>query len=220
MGLSAIGISQQIQSIDPPDPGVEAAKVCAFWYPICRNALLREAPWNFAYQYVLLASDPSAVPGFPQYAYPGWTYAYQYPLDCLQAIALSTYEGIRWGPAMWAAWWFPYPTGNVAIPKIPFKVVQSTANPGQLMILADIASPAYLFYIQAITNTGQFDVLFSDCLALYIAAKAGGPLRAAADKVKTAQAAYELGKARALAQSLNENQQDVERPSPSVQIRY
>jgi len=193
MALSHLGIGQQIQSINPPDAS-EQAKACAFWYPKARNFVLRDAPWNFAYTYTTLVSDGTLMAQYP-YAYPGWTYAYQYPGDCLMGIAVSTYGGIRWGPAFWAAWWFPYPTNAIPIPKIPWKIAQSMAVPGQLIILTDITSPAYFFYIQCVTNTAQFDVEFSDALSLYLAWKIAGPLRANVQKAQAAQAAYAMARA-------------------------
>lgn len=213
MGLSHLGISQTIQSLDPPDQ-TPAAASCAFWYPKMRNWLLREAPWNFAYVNQLLASDATT--------FPGWYYAYQYPNDCLQAIAVTTQYGQRFGPQFWSTFWWPQSPMTGAIPKVPFKVVQSVAVSGQKTILCDLSatSPVYLFYIQCVTNTALYDVEFADCLSFYVASRVGGPLRANLQKVQGCAQAAEVMKLKALAQSMNESQQDPERVSPSIAARW
>jgi len=216
MALSNLGIAIGIQSFN--DATAEA-KACAFWYSKARDQLLKSAPWNFAYLAQVLASDGSNVPG-TLFAYPGWRYAYQYPNDCLQAIAVTTVYGQRLGQYYWASYWgYPYQAGLNAFPKIPFKVVQSTAVQGQKAILTDIPAPAYLWYIQCVTNTALFDALFSDALSWLLAAKIGGPLRASVDKVQAANQMAQRACLSALAQCMNEAQQDPERVSPSISVR-
>ncbi len=228
MGLSMIGISTQIQSIEPPDAS-EQAKACAFWYPKARDQLLKWAPWDFAYTCAILATDgttqgPAGSPG-AVYAFPGWRYGYVYPNDCLQAIAVTTYAGQRSGNSYWSNYW----TGSVGIapyiPKTPYKVVQSQANPGQQMIVCDLLgnsqNPLYLFYIQCVTNTAQYDVLFCDALSAMIGWKVGMALRSAnMAKVQYCQQVAMQARLSALAQVLNQSQQDIEADSPSVQARY
>ena len=226
MALGYLGISTQIQSFSD---NTEQAKACGFWYPKCRDQLLRLAPWNFAYTSVQLTVDPSldaAPPAYGStYAFPGWPYAYVYPNDCLQAIAVTTFAGQRLGPAFWSNWWWPYPAMNYAIPKIPFKVVQSVARPGNLMILCDVTatptSPIYLFYIQCVTNVAQFDVLFSQALSFDVGWKVGMAMRSAnPQKVQYCQAQAKQMRLEALAQVMNEAQQDLARDSPSVLARW
>lgn len=226
MALSYLGISTQIQSFDDQN---EQAKACKFWYPICRDELLRMAPWSFAYTSVALASDASLAGGSATlggtFAFPGWPYAYQYPNDCLQAIAVTTYAGQRLGPAFWSNWWWPITGMTWAIPKIPYKITQSVANPGQLMILCDVSSaatsPVYLFYIQCVTNTAQFDVLFRNALAFDLGWRAGMALRSSNPaKIQYCEAKAKQARLEALAQSLNEMQQDMERDSPSTMARW
>jgi len=226
--LSNLGISTQIDAFTDK---TEPAKACAFWYPKMRNYALRSAPWNFAYTCIALASDSSVAPGQPtpptfgvNLPFPGWPYAYQYPNDCLQSIAVTTSAGQRLGPAFWSNWWWPYPAMNYAIPKVPTKIVQSFANPGQLMILCDIqataGAPLYMFYIQCVTNTAQFDVMFTDYLGWLLGWRVGMTLRSADKaKVQYCQSMAEKMRLEALAQDLNESQQDAARDSPSVLAR-
>lgn len=225
MGLSYLGISTQIQSFSDPN---EVAKACGFWYPKCRDQLLQLAPWPFAYTSIALASDASVAGGGivgTTMAFPGWRYAYQYPNDCLQAIAVTTIAGQRVGAAAWSNYWWPTSGMTYAIPKIPYAIVQSQANPGQQMILCDVpasaTSPLYLFYIQAITNTAQFSALFCDGLSASVGWKVGMALRSAnPQKVQYCQAMAKQSKLEALAQALNSMHQDPERDSPSVMARW
>ena len=111
-----------------------------------------------------------------------------------------------------------------AIPKVPYKIVQSVANPGELMILCDLPSsaqsPVYLFYIQNVTNSSQFTPLFNNALA-DIGYRVGMALRSAnPQKVQFCQAAAKQARLEALAQALNEMQEDQERDSPSVMARW
>lgn len=226
MALSYLGISTQLQSLSDAN---EQGKACQFWYPKCRDQLLQIAPWNFAYTSILLQTDPSlagdsgTVGG--TFAFPGWPYAYVYPNDCLQAVAVTTYAGQRLGPAFWGNYWWPYQATNMSIPKVPYKLVQSVANPGQQMILCDIlatsTSPLYLFYIQCVTNPAQFDPLFCNALAFDVAWRVGMALRSAnKDKVQFCMAAAKQAKLEALAQAINAMQEDRERDSPSVLARW
>lgn len=224
MGLGLIGITNTIQSLNPPDPGSEQAKACAFHYPKARDWLQTAAPWNFCYTWVALAADGSNVPG-TSYAAPGWAYAYQYPTDCLQPVALCTALGLRYGPVYWSNYWFSQSGINRVMPKVPYQVMQSTANPGSKAIYTDLSSVinggAYLFYIASVTNTAMFDSMFSYCLAAYVGARAGGTLRSAdKNRVQMAQQMAESMKLQALAQVMNAAQQDPERPSPSVSVRW
>jgi hypothetical protein len=228
MGLSYLGISTQIQSITPPDAN-EQAKSCAFWYDICRQELLQMAPWPFAFTSVILSTDPSTAGPAGSigntFAFPGYRYAYQYPNDCLQAIAVTTYAGQRAGSSFWNSWWYPAAGIGFSIPKIPYKIVQSQANPGQQMILCDLppnfSSPIYLLYIQNVTNTALFSPLFNNGLASDIGFRVGMAIRSSnPQKVQYCQAMAKQARLEALAQAMNSMQQDLERDSPSILARW
>lgn len=212
MALSHLSISRTIQSLDPPDKSAEA-QACAFWYPKMRDWLLKIAPWDFAQACLALANDTTT--------FPGWKYAYQYPADCLQLAAVTTQAGQRFGQVFWTQYWGNYSGLNGSIPKIPTKVVQSTMIPGTKAILCDLSptSPVYAFYIQAVIDTALFDPLFGDCLALYVASRIGGPLRANVQQIAMIAQAAQGMRLQALAQSMNESQQDPERVSPSISCR-
>lgn len=109
------------------------------------------------------------------------------------------------------------------IPKVPFKLAQSLQNPGQMAIFCDLlanaGSPLYLFYIQYVTNTQQFDPMFTSTLSYLLGWRSGLALRSNAQKVADCKGNYIQGRLDALAQHLNASQQDRERDSPTVLIR-
>lgn len=225
MALGHLGISAYANSIDNPDNSPQA-QAGAFWYPKCRDQLLQSAPWNFADTFVNLAQEPVPAQTGPQvgYAAPGWAYSYQYPGDVLQSLQVTTLAGMRYGPQFWLGYWWPSFGATLTIPKIPYKVTESQANPGNLCLLCDYLatpqSPLYLFYIQAVTNTQVFDPMFCDALSYLLAWRGGNQLRADPQKVADARDNYRQLRLDALAQHLNANQQDMERDSPSVQARW
>lgn len=225
MSLGHLGISRRVQSLNPPDQTPEGNSG-AFWYPKCRDQLLQSAPWNFSYTFINLVQEPVPAPTGPQlgFAAPGWQYSYQYPGDCLQPIAVTTLAGSRFGPQFWLGYWWPSVGMTLTIPKIPYKVMESQANPGQLCIVCDFLataqSPLYLFYIQQVTLSAQFDPMFCDALSWLCAAQSGRELKASEEKIQGAKQEAESKRLNALAQHLNAAQQDQERDSPSVQARW
>jgi hypothetical protein len=216
MALSHISISQTINSINPPDPGSVSAQACAFWYGKRRDWLLKSAPWSFAFTCAVLTSDATV--------FPGYAYSFEYPSDCLQAVAVTTSAGQRATMGVWSSKWYPQGCIGLGTPKIPYKVVQSQASPGELIVCCDLPStpqaPLYLFYIQAVTNTALFDVMFSDALSYDIAAHVGGILRTDKSMVQAAEQRASNMRLQAIAQFMNEMQQDPARDSPSIMIRY
>lgn len=225
MALSALGISSQIQSLTPPDQSNQA-QVMSFWYPKCRDELQQSAPWKFCYNFINLVQEPVPSPTGPQdgYAAPGWQYSYQYPGDCLQPIAVTTIAGQRYGPQFWLGYWWPTVGMTLTIPKIPYKVMESKANPEQLCITCDFLAtqqaPLYLYYIQRVTNTLFTTPMFDIALSYLMGWRGGPALRSESDKVQACQSSYTSLRLQALAQDLNAGQQDLERDSPSIVARW
>jgi hypothetical protein len=212
MALSRLGIDQRIASINPPDQS-KAAVNCAFWYPACRDKILTDAPWDFARTSTVLAPDTVTT-------FPGWNYAYQYPSNCLRAVAVMTSHGNRVGVDYWAGWFWPEQfSGNAgfAIPKVPFQVIANSTGTGRT-IVTDIPN-AYLYFIQATTLTTLFDPLFTDYLAWDLAMELSGPMRV---DVKRAELCVKMRKSAMLntmSSMMNQTQQDPERNAQSVLIR-
>lgn len=72
LALSHLGSS----GIDALDERSEAAAACTTFYAICRDMVLRDAPWPFATKMQALAlveEDPNTE----------WGFSYRYPSDCL-----------------------------------------------------------------------------------------------------------------------------------------
>jgi hypothetical protein len=216
-----LGISVQIQSIEPPDQTAQA-NACAFWYPKVRDTCLQSAPWNFADTNEILVQEV-ANSNSEIVAMPGYAYSYTYPNDVLQPIAVTTIAGQRSGSYIWSNWWNPYIGVTIDIPKIPFKLVESQATPGELAIVCDIlatsACPVYLFYIQSVTNTAMYDPLFIDYFGWALAARVGGSLKVDQQRIQYCDQMAGRARLNALAQHLNAAQQDRERQSPSTLAR-
>ena len=71
LALSHLGSS----GIDALDERSEAAAACTTFYAICRDMVLRDAPWPFATKMQALAlveEDPNTE----------WGFSYRYPSDC------------------------------------------------------------------------------------------------------------------------------------------
>lgn len=80
LAQSRLGNTSLISDID--DPQTPAEKAYAKWYDICRQDLLKTMMPNFALSRVLCA-QLSTTPTF------GWSYAYQYPTNCLKALGIG-----------------------------------------------------------------------------------------------------------------------------------
>lgn len=86
--LNELG-ADAITAISPPD-GSKSAELCARFYPIARDAVLRAHPWNFSVVRATLARL-SATPEFD------FNYQYQLPSDpyCLRVLELDD-KDIAW----------------------------------------------------------------------------------------------------------------------------
>lgn len=207
MALSRIKVSQRIASFDDPGP---ASSNCGFWYPICRDRMLKYAPWDFARSSVALATDPTTT-------FPGWKYAYQFPSNCIHAVAVMTAHGMRFGPEWWVGAFWPGLYSNFAIPKIPFQVIQNATGTGRT-IVTDIPN-AYLYFIATVTLPTLFDAMFTDALAWDVAKEVSGPMRADPQWSKLATQMAKSTLLEAMSQMMNQAQQDPERDSPSILVR-
>lgn len=59
------------------DPTSKAARVCNLMFDITRDTVLRDFPWGFANQEIVLALSSGDTAS-------GWSYVYQYPANCLK----------------------------------------------------------------------------------------------------------------------------------------
>lgn len=206
--LYRVGSSVSISTLDENTERSETVRQSAYWYPIARDAVLQSAPWGFARKVVALATVTDTLT-------PGWSYAYEYPEDCLQAIAIESASGTR-NSVYWAAYW-PGIDVDWAPPKIPYQVRSRDGGDSNILV-TDIAE-AYGRYIFRQTVTATFSALFVDALQWKLGADLGQALQVKDGRVDRCINMYERTLSRAMAQMLNEEQPDRERESPSITVR-
>ncbi len=209
MALYRVGSSIRITSLNEQIEKTEPVRQAGFWYPIVRDQVLATAPWGFARKSVALASVTDTT-------FPGWSYVYEYPSDCIQAVAICDAGGLR-GPAFWWDSWNSRNNAISSVEKIPFQI-GTRADGNSNVIMTDIPS-AYLFYIFRQTVTATFTPLFVDAFAWKFGSELGSTVNANAARVTRCLQMYQPTLDRAMAQMMNESQQDKERDSPSIQAR-
>lgn len=208
LALYRTGSTVRITSLNETVERTDAVRQAGFLYPLVRDQLLATAPWGFARKSVALATVTDTT-------FPGWGYVYEYPSDCIQAAAVCDSGGQR-SSVYWNDWCgFGGPTIN--IPKVPYQV-GSRASGGSNVIMTDLPS-AYLFYLFRQTITNTFTPLFTDALAWKLGAELGMAGQLNPERVNRCLQMYEPTLMRAMAQMMNEAQQDPERDSPSIQAR-
>lgn len=148
LALTRIGHSQ----ISNLNEGTKAADLCALHYPRSRDALLRAHPWNFAIKRATLALSVVA---------PNHEYDYQHalPVDCLKVIRTSWEANGYTGAAVYG---FPGLVGGLE-QVAPYRIE------GRFLLCNE--DTVRIEYIARITDTAQFDDLFTDCLAQRVAAE-------------------------------------------------
>ncbi|HXH24045.1 MAG TPA: hypothetical protein VNI78_02275 [Vicinamibacterales bacterium] len=203
MALSRVGISQ---TIGEPNERTEPARICRRWFDHCRDECLRNFPWSMARKAKQLA--------LLDQEFPGYAYVYQYPSDCLFALAVIPEEGLRY-PVNWLDIW--QERINQQAPKIAFERALRADGNSQV-ILTDL-SEAWLLYIARVTTTSVWDVDFVNMLAWRLAMEVGPPLKADARLVRNAMDMYEAMRGRATANDFNEGYPDAEPDAPSVAAR-
>lgn len=153
LGLTRLGNKQQITSLSE---GTTAADLCTLHYPLCRDAVLRAHPWNFAIQRVALSRDTSYTSVFE------YDYRFLLPTDpyCLKVIRTSwDSNAYATGAAVYG---FPGIMGNASA-VIPYRIE------GRYLLCNETS--ASIEYIGRVTDVAQFDELFVDVLAQRIAAE-------------------------------------------------
>lgn len=204
MALSKIGVSFQVQT---PGERSKQGNACRQFYPQARDLVLRDFPWPFAKKVRLLALVDDE--------FPGWTYVYDYPDECLAMRQIVDTHGAR---MLGRSWYYDPSTMNGFImPKIPFQIA-SNADMDRKIILTDMAD-AYGVYTGRVTDPNVFDFGFIDTVSWKLAFDIGPIMQAEAAYIGAALQHYTNFKQWAQAAALNEGQQDPEAESPSISIR-
>jgi hypothetical protein len=194
--LSRIGSAQTIASLSESS---SAAVQGALWYPIVRDALLRDFmwPWATSYAPLVLVSDPTTGPVNTE-----WLYSYRYPTDCLfirrllippsstPAVTLTSQGQVLIAPVQWRQDADPYP--------VPFEIGQDADGK---LIYADL-------YTAAVTDPTQFAPDFSDLLVWRLAVELSYSLAISDARRDFAQKMYKDVLATTRANALNEQQRD------------
>lgn len=153
LALTRIGHS----TITSLTQGNKAADRCALHYPMCRDALLRSHPWNFAIRRSTLAQSSTT----PNHEF---DYYHVLPTDCLKVIR-TNWEAD--GTSSTAVYGFPgingY-SGEVA----PYRV-EYVPNVGKC--IATNEDTVKIEYVAKVTDAARFDPLFVDLLAQRLAAE-------------------------------------------------
>lgn len=204
LALGRLGVGQAIASLSEQST---PARLCNRFFDQCRKEVLRAFPWGFA----LRAQALAVVSG---QTFPGWTYVYQYPQNCVMVRAIGDSAGLRfartatfcqdqqdWPPVLRQPWQQALKDDNASI-----------------VLLSDVQS-AYAFLTVDVTNTAVFPVDFTSTLADRLAMEVGGPLQVKADLVNNAQSRYAWSLSQATAQALNESKDDEKPESPSISCR-
>ncbi len=200
--LTRTGSSQLITSLSDTS---SAAVQGNLWYPIVRDALLRDFQWPWATKYAALnlVSDPSTGPVNSE-----WLYSYRYPPDCLYirrllvapstspVVALTSQGATFVAPVQWRQDADPYP--------VPFEVGQDATG---RLIYTDLVT-AYLKYTVAVTDTTQFAPDFSDLLVWRLAVELSYALAISDARRDFCQKMYMDVLAKTRANALNEQQRD------------
>lgn len=132
--------------------GTKAADLCNLHYPRVRDAMLRSHPWNFAIKRVTLAQSTTT----PNHEF---DYYHTLPVDCLKVIRTSWEADGTVGAAVYG---FPGLMGY-AEQTAPYRIEGRT--------IATNEDTVKIEYIAQITDTSQFDELFTDCFAQRLAAE-------------------------------------------------
>lgn len=201
--LSRVGIGRKVAS---PTELSEEAIQCNRWFDHCRDECLRNFPWAFARKATSLALRDET--------FPGWSYVYQYPSDCVFALSITTEDGLR-NPMVWFDLWQERVTNQP--PRIPFE--RALRADGQTQVILTDLAEAWLLYIARVEVTAVWDVDFVNMLAWRLAAEVALPLKAKADLAQYAANNYEAMRARAAANDFNESYPDAEPDAPSISAR-
>ena len=149
----ALGLIGQ-SPITAIDDGSIPANRCLQFYAPLRDALLRSHHWNFALKWVQLAQDVT-----PPVA--GFTFAYTLPADCLKVV---NYGGsLPTSPTTIVSYIDPYQRTVVR-----YKIE------GRKLVSND--GVAYIQYLRQVTNPAEWDGLFYQVVATWLASKLAGSL--------------------------------------------
>jgi hypothetical protein len=204
LALSILSVSETVDNPNATNTTTSALR--RFW-PMARDLTLRDFPWACVRRARVLSLASEDPP-------PGWTYAYNYPTDCLFALAVMPASGLR-APGLWLDCWSNQV--NQRPQRYPFD--RMLREDGQAQIIVTDLPSAYLLQISKVENPSAFDVGLVSASASHLAKLVGPTLKVKREFVEYARENYEVEKARAAANDLNEGYPDEEPTTPSIAAR-
>lgn len=203
MALGNIGIGYQIHD---PTEKTEQRRACSRYYAQCRDECLRNFPWSMARK----AKQLELV----DQTFPGYAYVYQYPSDCLFALAVMPETGMR-TQFNWFDAFNDRLTNQPA--RIPFE--RALRADGQAQVILTDLPHAWLMHIARVEITSVYDVDFVNMLGWRLGYAIGPALKADAKLTRNAMDMYEAMRGRATANDFNEGYPDAEPDAPSISAR-
>lgn len=152
------------------------ARQCALRYPMLRDMMLKDSPWNFAHgikALALLTSVPLQ----------GWKFTYTYPADCEEINRIMMPEdGVP------DSRFVPSDFNGVVIPiqQIPYKVY----NVNGVRVIGCNQEKVHIDYRMKITNTSLFSSTFVLALSQLLAAEIAVAIVGAEQGLRLRDAAY------------------------------
>lgn len=193
LALLRLGSSAMIA--DMSESSNEARVMTALW-DVERDTVLSELPWPFATGYVALG----LVAGTSSVAVnDDWQYSYRYPSGCLK-VRRITAAAMRRRPT----------------DPPPFRVGRD--GTGKL-IYTNQADPVTVEYTVAVTAPGEFSAPFASMLAWRLAVMAAPALTRMPQAVTLANQFYQIERSAAMADALNEQQQEEQLDAESIRAR-
>jgi len=178
LALSHIG-GLSIQSLNESN---RQARECKRLYPVLRDAVQAEFPWNFARKRVTLALLSGEEVS-------GWDYAYIYPTDCLNALEIyNPLTTQTYTDGMYISGQLVESLVKVKSDKIKFEVAVNAAKDTR-MILSD-QEAAELIFTARIEDANLFSPSFVDALSWRLAADLAMPLKGKASLHQQMMAMY------------------------------
>lgn len=205
LALGRLRISKTIADLDEQStPARNISRV----FTQCRQECLRAFPWpcaTRAQQLVEVANQ----------TFPGWTYVYQYPSQCLMVRAVADEGGIRFVRQFSDA--NNFRDFNRVVKVQPWQIALKDDNASNV-ILSDVPD-AWAFMTFDLDTIGVFPADLASVIAWRVAMEVGGALQADGEMIDRAEQRYAIWFANASAQSYNESKDDDPPDSPSVSCR-
>lgn len=201
LALSRVG-ARRISALSE---NTKEARECNKIFADTRDAVLAAHDWGFARKHATLATVATPT-------YPGWDYAYAYPVDCLAARRIKDDTGSLSQVA--------YNSDEERyrnVGKVEFEIRATAALDGKVVLTNQ--DDAVLIYTARVTDPNVFSVEFIDAFAYRLASDLAVPLRADTRKSDTHFRKYMLLIGSAKASSANEGYEKPDSGSSFVNAR-